>query len=173
LSHTTKSLYEGRVVRLGLESLRLPNGKALELEVVRHPGGAAVVALDAGDRVCLLRQYRHAAGGWLWELPAGKLEPGEAAQLTAQRELEEEAGLQAGTWDKLGEFLTTPGFCDEVIHLFLARELREIPARPQAHELIEVHWLPLGTALEQVHEGEIRDAKTMLGLLLAAGNTGR
>ena len=171
MSHTTKSLYEGRVVRLGLESLRLPNGKALELEVVRHPGGAAVVALDAGDRVCLLRQYRHAAGGWLWELPAGKLEPGEAAQLTAQRELEEEAGLQAGIWDKLGEFLTTPGFCDEVIHLFLARELREIPARPQAHELIEVHWLPLATALEQVHEGEIRDAKTMLGLLLAASSS--
>ena len=173
MSHTTKSLYEGRVVRLGLESLQLPNGKALELEVVRHPGGAAVVALDAGDRVCLLRQYRHAAGGWLWELPAGKLEPGEAAQLTAQRELEEEAGLQAGTWDKLGEFLTTPGFCDEVIHLFLARELREIPARPQAHELIEVHWLPLATALEQVHEGEIRDAKTMLGLLLASTSSGR
>ena len=139
MSHTTKSLYEGRVVRLGLESLRLPNGKALELEVVRHPGGAAVVALDAGDRVCLLRQYRHAAGGWLWELPAGKLEPGEAAQLTAQRELEEEAGLQAGTWDKLGEFLTTPGFCDEIIHLFLARQLTGIPARPQAHELIEIH----------------------------------
>lgn len=173
MSHTTKSLYEGRVVRLGIESLRLPNGKALELEVVRHPGGAAVVALDAGDRVCLLRQYRHAAGGWLWELPAGKLEPGEAAQLTASRELEEEAGLQAGSWHTLGEFLTTPGFCDEIIHLFLARELREIPARPQAHELIEVHWLPLATAIEQVHNGEIRDAKTMLGLLLASGNSGR
>lgn len=172
MSHTTKSIYEGRVVRLGLESLRLPNGKALELEVVRHPGGAAVVALDDGGRVCLLRQYRHAAGGWLWELPAGKLEPGEAAQLTAQRELEEEAGLQAGSWHKLGAFLTTPGFCDEVIHLFLARHLRQIPARPQAHELIEVHWQPLTTALDQVHKGEIRDAKTMLGLLLAACNPG-
>ena len=173
MSHTTKSLYEGLVVRLGLESLQLPNGKALELEVVRHPGGAAVVALDAGDRVCLLRQYRHAAGGWLWELPAGKLEPGEAAQLTAQRVLEEEAGLQAGTWQRLGEFLTTPGFCDEVIHLFLARQLNQISARPQAHELIEIHWLPLATAVERVHSGEIRDAKSMLGLLLASAIPGR
>ena len=130
---------------------------------------AAVVALDSQERVCLLRQYRHAAGGWLWELPAGKLEPGEAAQLTAQRELEEEAGLQAVEWRRLGETLTTPGFCDEVIHLFLARQLSRVPARPQTHELIEVHWLPLGTAVAQVHSGEIRDAKTMLGLLLAAG----
>mgnify|MGYP001818298735 FL=1 len=170
MSHTTKSLYEGQVVRLGLESLVLPDGKPLELEVVRHPGGAAVVALDADDRVCLLRQYRHAAGGWLWELPAGKLEPGEAAQLTAQRELQEEAGLQAGVWHKLGEILTTPGFCDEVIHLFLARQLTQIPARPQSHELIEIHWLPLAKAVEQVRSGTIHDAKTMLGLLLVAGD---
>jgi ADP-ribose pyrophosphatase len=169
LSHTTRTLYEGQVVRLGLESLELPNGQPLELEIVRHPGGAAVVALDKQERVCLLRQYRHAAGGWLWELPAGKLEPGEAAQLTAQRELEEEAGLQAVEWRRLGETLTTPGFCDEVIHLFLARQLSRVPSRPQAHELIEVHWLPLATALDQVRDGTIRDAKTMLGLLLAAG----
>ena len=168
MSHTTTSIYEGRVVRLGLESLVLPNGKPLELEVVRHPGGAAVVALDADNRVCLLRQYRHAAGGWLWELPAGKLEPDEAAQHTAERELEEEAGLRAGDWSKLGETLTTPGFCDEVIHLFLARQLTRVPSRPQDHELIEVHWLPVTAALEQVHRGVIRDAKTMLGLLLAA-----
>ena len=169
MSHTTKSLYEGQVVRLGLESLVLPNGDALELEVVRHPGGAAVVALDTKDRVCLLRQYRHAAGGWLWDLPAGKLEPGEAAQLTAQRELEEEAGLCAESWQKLGETLTTPGFCDELIHLYLATGLTQTQARPQSHELIEVHWLPFETALEQVHTGSIRDAKTMLGLMLAAG----
>jgi len=171
LSHTTQPVYTGRIIRLGIESLRLPNGTPLELEVVRHPGGAAVVALDTQGQVCLLRQYRHAAGGWLWELPAGKLEPGESPQTTAARELLEEAGLQAGTWEELGEVLTTPGFCDEIIHLFLARELRELPACPEAHELIEVHWIAFDTALQQVREGSIRDAKTMLGLLLAAATT--
>jgi ADP-ribose pyrophosphatase len=168
VSHTTKSVYAGRVVRLGIESLKLPDGTPLELEVVRHPGGAAVVALDDRGQVCLLRQYRHAAGGWLWELPAGKLEPAETPQATAARELLEEAGLRAGSWEKLGEVLSTPGFCDEVIHLFLARRLKQAPACPEAHELIEIHWVTLETALQEVREGGIRDAKTMLGLLLAA-----
>lgn len=168
MSHTTKSVYAGRVVRLGIESLELPDGTPLELEVVRHPGGAAVVALDEKGQVCLLRQYRHAAGGWLWELPAGKLEPAETPQVTAARELLEEAGLQAGSWEKLGEVLSTPGFCDEVIHLFLARGLKLMPACPEVHELIEIHWVAFETALQQVRQGSIRDAKTMLGLLLAA-----
>jgi len=108
LSHNTRSIYEGKVLRLGIESLTLPNGEPLELEVVRHPGGAAVVALDDADRVCLLRQYRHAAGGWLWELPAGKIDPGETPKTTARRELAEEAGLEAADWLKLGQCLTTP-----------------------------------------------------------------
>ena len=168
MSHTTKSVYAGRVVRLGIESLKLPDGTPLELEVVRHPGGAAVVALDAQGKVCLLRQYRHAAGGWLWELPAGKLEPAETPRVTAARELLEEAGLQAESWEKLGEVITTPGFCDEIIHLYLARGLKLVPACPEAHELIEIHWLALETALQKVRQGGIRDAKTMLGLLLAA-----
>ena len=168
MSHTTKSVYAGRVVRLGIESLELPNGTPLELEVVRHPGGAAVVALDEQGQVCLLRQYRHAAGGWLWELPAGKLEPSETPQATAVRELLEEAGLQAEHWEKLGEVLSTPGFCDEVIHLYLARRLKRVTACPEAHELIEIHWVTLETALLQVRQGGIRDAKTMLGLLLTA-----
>jgi len=170
MTGTRKSIFRGRVVRLGLESLTLPNGEPLELEIVRHPGGGAVVAIDEQDRVCLLRQYRHAAGGWLWELPAGKLETGEGPLATAQRELAEEAGLHAASWQKLGEIITTPGFCDEVIHLFLARQLTEVPAQPGPHELIEVHRVPFREALEQVHGGIIRDAKTMLGLLLAAGD---
>jgi len=167
LSHTTRSIYQGRVLDLGIESLTLPNGERLELEVVRHPGGAAVVALDARERVCLLRQYRHATGGWLWELPAGKLEAGEQPQTTAKRELLEEAGVQAGQWQTLGDILMTPGFCDEVIHLFLARGLTHIDAQPEAHEVIEVHWLPFDQALARVYDGTFRDAKTMLGLTLA------
>jgi len=170
LSHNTRSIYEGKVLRLGIESLTLPNGEPLELEVVRHPGGAAVVALDDADRVCLLRQYRHAAGGWLWELPAGKIDPGETPKTTARRELAEEAGLEAADWLKLGQCLTTPGFCDEVIHLYLARRLESVPTEHHAHELIEVHWLNFDTALNQVHDGTLRDAKTLLGLLLAASH---
>ncbi len=169
MSHNTRSIYEGEVVRLGIESLSLPNGEPLELEVVRHPGGAAIVALDDAKRVCLLRQYRHAAGGWLWELPAGKIDHGEGPLSTAQRELAEEAGLRAEDWHKLGQVFTTPGFCDEVIHLYLARRLGTAPVQHHAHELIEVHWLDFDTALQQVRDGIIHDAKTMLGLLLAAG----
>ena len=167
MPHTTKLLYQGQVLQLGLESLTLPNGKPLELEVVRHPGGAAIVALDRQDQVCLLRQYRHAGGGWLWELPAGRLEANEAPHTTAARELVEEAGLQANRWDTLGKTLVTPGYSDEVIYLYLARELARVPAQPEEHELFEVHWIPFDQALEQVHDGTILDAKTMLGLTLA------
>lgn len=147
-----------------METVTLPDGRRLELEVVRHPGGAAVVALDAHDAICLLRQYRHAGGGWLWELPAGKLESGEAALTTAQRELEEEAGLRATHWQTLADVLTTPGFCDETIHLFLARDLHTVPMRHQEHECIEVHWFAFDAALAMARRGEIRDAKTLLGL---------
>jgi len=167
LSHTTKLIYQGQLLQLGIESLTLPNGKRLDLEVLRHPGGAAVVALDGQGQVCLLRQYRHASGGWLWELPAGRLEANESPDTTAARELVEEAGLQAGRWDTLGKTLVTPGYSDELIYLYLARDLTVVPAQPEAHELFEVHWIPFSQALEQVHDGTIIDAKTMLGLTLA------
>ncbi|VAW78013.1 ADP-ribose pyrophosphatase, partial [hydrothermal vent metagenome] len=157
----------GEVVNLGLEKVELPNGENLELEVVRHPGGAAVVALDTHSRVCLLRQYRHAAGGWLWELPAGKIDPPEAPQQTAQRELQEEAGLTADQWQSLGSFLSTPGFCDERIHLYLARNLQTTNTDCHIHEVIEVHWVDYGEAMEKLYRGDIIDAKTMLGLMLA------
>lgn len=163
-----RSLYRGHVVDLGMETVCLPDGRQLELEVVRHPGGAAVVVLNTDNEICLLRQYRHAGGGWLWELPAGKLEAGETALTTAQRELEEEAGLRAQHWQTLANVLTTPGFCDEVIHLFLARDLQYVPAQHQEHECIEVHWLPFTSALGMAQRGEIRDAKTLLGLFYCA-----
>lgn len=167
MSHTTRSIYQGRIIQLGIESLTLPNGEMLDLEIVRHPGGAAVVAVDERQHVCLLRQYRHASGGWLWELPAGKLEAGENPQATAKRELLEEAGIQADQWQILGDILVTPGFCDEVIHLFLARELTRLVAQPERHEVIEVHWIPFEQAMARVFDGTLRDAKTMLGLTLS------
>lgn len=167
-----KPVYQGRLIRLGIESLTMPNGVAVELEIVRHPGGAAVVALDRDERVYLLRQYRHAAGGWLWELPAGKLETGEPPESTAARELREEAGLHAANWRSLGRMIATPGFCDEIIHLFLARDLSRASAEPELHELFELHTMPLVEALTRVYDGAIYDAKTMLGLTLAARHLG-
>jgi ADP-ribose pyrophosphatase len=172
MSDHIESVYQGRIIQLDIESITMPNGVSVELEIVRHPGGAAIVALDSDNRVCLLRQYRHAAGGWLWELPAGKLEPGEPPETTAARELIEEAGLQASRWETLGKFIATPGFCDEIIHLFLAQDLREVDSQPEVHELFEVHRIPLATALGQVYDGTIFDAKTMLGLTLAAQHLG-
>ena len=109
-----------------------------------------------------------AAGGWLWELPAGKIDHPESPLQTAQRELQEEAGLAAGDWHSLGSFLSTPGFCDERIHLYLARTLTPVPADLHAHEVIEVHWLDYRQALEKAQNGEIEDAKTLIGLMLAA-----
>jgi ADP-ribose pyrophosphatase len=163
-----KVIYEGSVVNLGIETITLPTGDSMELEVVRHPGGAAVVAIDERHRVCLLHQYRHAAGGWLWELPAGKIDAPEAPAHTAKRELQEEAGLTADHWQSLGSFFSTPGFCDERIHLYLATSLHATADEPHPHEIIEVHWKPFSEALDMCKRNEIDDGKTLLGLMRAA-----
>ncbi len=160
-------VYRGKIVDLFLEQVMLPNGAKAELEIVRHPGGAAAVAIDAENRVCLLRQYRHAAGGWLWELPAGKLDPGEPPLATAQRELQEEAGLHAARWEPLGKIISSPGVFTEVVHLFLARGLSHVAANAEAHEVFEVHWVPFAEALTQARTGVIVDAKTLAGLFRA------
>ena len=160
-------VYRGKIIDLYLEQVTLPNGAVAELEIVRHPGGAAVVALDSENQVCLLRQYRHAAGGWLWELPAGKLDPGESPLTTAQRELQEEAGLHAARWESLGKIISSPGVFTEVVHLFLARNLSGVSANAEAHEVLEVHWVPFAKALTQARAGEIMDAKTLAGLFRA------
>src|SRR5580700_2265022 len=112
--------FTGRVVSVTTDEVLLPNGQRELLEVVHHPGGAAAVAVDAAQRVCLLRQYRYVADGWLWELPAGKLEPGEPPLATARRELGEEAGVSADHWHSLGTVLSSPGVFSERLHLFLA-----------------------------------------------------
>ena len=159
--------YRGRIVTMNVETVTLPNGARDRLDVVRHPGGAAVVALDDEGRVCVLRQYRHAAGGWIDELPAGKLEPGEAPADCARRELVEEAGRTARRWDSLGSYFSSPGVFTEVIHLFLARDLVPVPQAHEPHEVIEVHWVPLAEAWRKAVEGEYIDGKTLVGLLRA------
>jgi ADP-ribose pyrophosphatase len=165
---TEQPAFHGKIIDVGVERVRLPNGRHVDLEVIRHPGGAAAVALDERRRVCLLRQYRHVAGGWLWELPAGKLDPGEGPAATAERELAEEAGLVAATWDSLGHLHSSPGVFAEVIHLFLARGLSEVDLGHGADEVIEVHWVPLDQVLQWCLNGTITDAKTLVGLYRAA-----
>jgi ADP-ribose pyrophosphatase len=161
------TVFRGRVITVNVEQVRLPNGETARYEIVHHPGGAAIVALDAERRVCLLRQFRPAAGGWVWELPAGRLEPGEPPAETARRELIEEAGREAGRWEDLGSILSSPGVFAETIHLYLARDLRAVPIRHEDYEVIEVHWIPLEQAVRQALDGELRDGKTVIGLLRA------
>jgi len=159
--------FRGRVVTVNVETVTLPNGERAVLDVVHHPGGAAIVALDQEDRVCLLRQFRHAAGGWIWELPAGKLESGEPPLECARRELVEEAGRVARRWEPLGQVHSSPGVFTEIIHLFLARDLSSVPQAHELHEVIEVHWLPLSEAWRHAVDGTYTDAKTLIGLLRA------
>lgn len=165
---TRRSLYRGRIVDFGIECIAQPDGRILEVEVARHPGGAAVVAVDSDQRVCLLRQFRSPLEEWLWEIPAGKVDPPESARATAERELEEEAGLRARRWESLGSIVTCPGFCDEVIHLFLACDLTPAPRRTEADEYLEVHWRPLQQAAREALAGVIRDGKSVVALLRAA-----
>lgn len=168
MSPPSRLIYDGRLIRLNKENVSLPNGNEVELDIVHHPGGAVVTALNDKQEVCLLQQYRHATGGVIWELPAGCIEPDDETPLaTARRELEEEAGLVAGEWQDLGSIYTTPGFCDEVLYLFLARELTETRTDHGADELIELYWVSLNEALQMVSRNDIRDSKTVAGLFKA------
>jgi 8-oxo-dGTP pyrophosphatase MutT (NUDIX family) len=159
--------FRGRVITVTTDDVVLPNGHRAKLEVVHHPGGAAVVALDSKGRVCLLRQYRYVAGGWIWELPAGKLEPNEPPLETAKRELIEEAGVRASHWEELGSVFTSPGVFSEVLHLFYATGIEPAAAAHEHAEVIEVHWVPLAEAHEWAMSSQIRDAKTVIGLARA------
>ena len=163
-----KEIYDGRVIHVSIDTVDLPNGMRLPLEIVRHPGGAAAVAIDADNRVCLLRQFRHAAGGYVYELPAGKLEPDEPPEVTVRRELEEEAALSASRWESLGWHFSSPGVFTEKIHLYLATELAPATAAPEADEVFQVEWWPLGEAVQKALSGELTDAKTIIGILRAA-----
>jgi ADP-ribose pyrophosphatase len=163
-----KMIYEGRVIRVSVDTVDLPNGVRLPLEIVRHPGGAAIVAIDAQDRVCLLRQYRHAAGGYIYELPAGKLEPDEPPDVTARRELVEEASVSAGRFESLGQYFSSPGVFTEVIHLYLATELSPAAGSPESGEVFQVEWWPIAEAVARAQGGDLQDAKTIIGILRAA-----
>jgi ADP-ribose pyrophosphatase len=162
-----KHIFKGRVIDVGTEEVKLPSGLVVTLDVIRHPGASLVVPLD-GDRVTLIRQFRHAAGGWLWECPAGTLNPGETPEQCARREVVEEAGVEAGRLDHAGFIFTAPGFCDEKIHIFIARDLRPAPSHHDVDEVItEVRAVPYHDCVAMIGRGEIHDAKTIAGLMHA------
>jgi ADP-ribose pyrophosphatase len=166
--------YTGRIINLDVDTVRFPDGSTGELEMIRHPGASAVVPFvsdPAGPdpQLLLIRQYRYAADGFLYEIPAGRLEPGEDPAECARRELQEETGCRAERVEPLFTTYTTPGFTDEKIHLFMAVGLTMGESGREADEFITVETVALSRALEMIEGGEIQDAKTALGLLYAAG----
>lgn len=161
-----RPVYKGKVIQLNRETVSLPDGRELELEIVHHPGGVVILAEDARGRLCLIRQYRHAAGGWIWEFPAGKLEPNEPPAETARRELQEEAGVNAVKWQRLGETVTSPGILTEIVHVYHARELSYQATAHEPGELIEIHWCAPDEIHNMVREGTLNDAKSLVGLYL-------
>jgi ADP-ribose pyrophosphatase len=166
MSSRSETVYHGAIVDVHRDDVCLPNGNHVEFEIVRHPGGAAIVALDTERRVCLIRQYRHALGQWLWELPAGKLDGAEPPRSAARRELLEEAGVHAEHWRTLGKMASSPGIYDEIVWLYLATGLSPGQAAPEAGEVFSVHWVDLAVARGWIRAGLIIDAKTSIGLSL-------
>jgi ADP-ribose pyrophosphatase len=167
------------VISLDLDTVRFPDGSTGELEMIRHPGASAVIPFlsdPSGDdpQILLIKQYRYAADGYLFEIPAGRLNPGEDPRDCAGRELKEETGCTADQLDFLTTMFTTPGFTDEKIHLYMATGLIVGETKHEADEFLDLQPMPLSRALEMVKSGEIQDGKTALGLLFAAGfRTGR
>lgn len=160
-----KIIHTGKLIELRHERVEFPNGGHTYFDVVKHPGGAVIAAINERDEVCLLKQWRHAVGEFIWELPAGCLEPDEPPLLTAKRELEEEAGVTASQWRDLGRICSSPGFSNEMLYLFEARDLAKGQVNLDDAEQLEAHWLPLATVHEWCLSGKIIDAKTLATLL--------
>ena len=165
----TRNIFTGKVLTLNIDTVTLPNGVTIDLEMVRHPGAAAVVPLKDSGMVVLIKQFRHAAGGFIYEIPAGKLHAGEDPMHCAARELEEEIGYVAGRLDRLTSILTAPGFTDEVIHIYKATALTRGQQQLDRDEVLEVLEIPLEEAIAMIVEGTIRDAKTIVGLQMVQG----
>lgn len=170
----TRRVYTGRVLNLDVDTVRFPDASQGELEMIRHSGASAVVPFlsdpSAEDpQLLLIRQYRYAAESYLYEVPAGRLSPGEEPEACARRELQEETGCTAGRVERLTTIYTTPGFTDERIHLFMAWELTRGESQLERDEFIDVEVLPLSRALQMIERGEISDAKTAVAILFTAG----
>lgn len=172
MDYTEKTLrrvntLKGVIVDVEEDMIELPNGKITMREVVRHPGGVCVAAVAEDGTIAMVRQFRYPFRTHLWELPAGKLEPGEAPLPAAKRELSEETGLEADRWTELGALYATPGYCTETLHMYLATGLRQGRAHPDPNEFLDVARVPLAELIRRIESGEIRDAKTVVGVLRA------
>src|SRR5256885_13590482 len=161
MTKNVKHIYKGKVVILNVETVTLPNGATVDLEVIRHPGAAAIVPVKDDGTVILIRQFRHAAGGFIYEIPAGKLHPGEDPRDCAARELEEEIGYRASSFELLASIFTAPGFADEVIHIYKGTGLTKGRQNLDHDEVLHVVELPIEKAMAQIQTGPVRDAKPL------------
>ena len=165
--NSRKTLYQGRVFTLIRENVTLDNGVTADMEFVAHPGATAIIAMLNESRVLLLKQYRHSLREYIWEIPAGTLDPQESVINCAKRELIEETGYSADQWQKLAEITPVPGYSDEHIHIYLATELQPAEQNLDKDEIINVHEVEYDEAIEMIKTGEIQDAKSIAGLFLA------
>ncbi|MGH7205821.1 MAG: NUDIX domain-containing protein [Nitrospiraceae bacterium] len=164
MTKNVKNIYKGKVVVLNVDRVTLPNGATVDLEVIRHPGAAAIVPMKDDGTVILIRQFRHAVGGFIYEIPAGKRHPGEDPRDCAARELEEEIGYRASSFELLTSIFTAPGFADEVIHIYKGTGLTRGRQKLDHDEVLNVVELPIEKAIDQIQDGTIRDGKTIVGL---------
>jgi len=155
------------VFKLLRENVTLDNGVTVDLDIIRHPGASAMIPMSGNDNVILIKQYRHAIGDFIWPSPAAPLPPNDIHLEVSKRELIEETGFSANTWQKLGEITPVPGYSNELIHIFLANDLVPAEQDLDKDEVLDVHEVPLGKAVEMIHEGAIRDSKTISGLFMA------
>ena len=169
---TSRQVFKGRILDVRVDTVALPNGRQSTREIVHHPGGVGILALDDENNVLTVTQYRYAYGKLLLEIPAGKLEPGEDPRAAAIRELREETGARAGRFEALGEIYPSPGYCDEIIRLYLARDLTFGDTHPDEDEFLTLWRIPFPQLREKVLAGEVTDAKTVAAVLKAGALLG-
>ena len=166
--NSSKTIHTGRVFKLTTDNVTLSNGITIDIDVIRHPGASAIVPLMSANTVILIKQYRYAVGGFIWEIPAGTLNPGESPIECAKRELVEETGYSANKLEKLTEIVPVPGYSDERIHIYLATGLKKAVQNLDRDEMLDVHEIDMDEALKMIAKGKIIDSKTISGLYLAS-----
>ena len=165
-SDQESEVYQGKVFSLIHRRVQLPEGISMKIDIICHPGAAAIVPMLDESCVIMIRQFRHALGAWIWEIPAGTLSPREDPMECARRELVEETGFEAGCLEKVGEIIPVPDYSNDIIHIFLATNLRQVSQALEEDEILEVRKVSISSALEMIKTGVIKDAKTIIGILL-------